>query len=56
MDTITPANLTQGWTPASWRGLPARQMPNYPDEAKLAAMEARLAGFPPWCSPARQGG
>jgi 3-deoxy-7-phosphoheptulonate synthase len=47
MDTITPAHLTGGWTPASWRACPIRQVPSYPDEAKLAAMEARLTRFPP---------
>ena len=47
MDTITPAHLTPGWTPASWRNCPIRQVPSYPDEAKLAAMEARLTRFPP---------
>ncbi len=47
MDTITPAQLTPGWTPASWRNCPIRQVPSYPDEAKLAAMEARLTRFPP---------
>jgi 3-deoxy-7-phosphoheptulonate synthase len=47
MDTITPAHLNPGWTPASWRNCPIRQVPSYPDEAKLAAMEARLTRFPP---------
>jgi 3-deoxy-7-phosphoheptulonate synthase len=47
MDTITPAHLTSGWTPDSWRACPIRQVPSYPDEAKLAAMEARLSRFPP---------
>lgn len=46
MDTITPATLS-GWTPQSWRNCPIRQVPSYPDPAKLAAMEARLAKFPP---------
>ncbi|EKM98830.1 MULTISPECIES: class II 3-deoxy-7-phosphoheptulonate synthase [unclassified Acidocella] len=46
MDTITPATLS-GWTPQSWRTCPIRQVPSYPDPAKLAAMEARLAKFPP---------
>jgi 3-deoxy-7-phosphoheptulonate synthase len=48
MDTITPArSLTGGWTPASWRDCPIRQVPSYPDADKLAAMEARLTRFPP---------
>jgi 3-deoxy-7-phosphoheptulonate synthase len=48
MDTLTPArHLTDGWTPASWRDCPIKQVPSYPDGAKLASMEARLARFPP---------
>ena len=35
------------WTPASWRGLPIRQMPVYPDQAALEAAERTLRGFPP---------
>jgi 3-deoxy-7-phosphoheptulonate synthase len=35
------------WSPASWRGLIASQAPEYPDEAALAAAEARLSGMPP---------
>jgi len=35
------------WTPDSWRRLPARQMPAYPDAAGLAAVEKKLAGYPP---------
>jgi 3-deoxy-7-phosphoheptulonate synthase len=35
------------WTPASWRNRPAKQMPSYPDAAALAAVEARLATYPP---------
>ncbi|MDR3505041.1 MAG: 3-deoxy-7-phosphoheptulonate synthase class II [Acidocella sp.] len=47
MDTITPAPLANGWTPHSWRNCPIRQVPSYPDQARLAAMEARLAKYPP---------
>jgi 3-deoxy-7-phosphoheptulonate synthase len=48
MDTLTPANLlNSGWTPDSWRACPIRQVPSYPDTAKLASMEARLSRFPP---------
>jgi 3-deoxy-7-phosphoheptulonate synthase len=46
MDTLTPA-IKPGWTPASWRACPIRQVPAYPDAAKLEAMEARLTRFPP---------
>jgi 3-deoxy-7-phosphoheptulonate synthase len=39
--------MTEAWTPDSWRSKPAKQMPAYPDEAKLQAAEARLAKLPP---------
>ena len=39
--------MKNGWTPASWRSKPIEQAPFYPDAAKLAAVEAQLAGFPP---------
>ena len=32
------------WSPASWRMLPAAQMPAYPDPAALAAVERQLGG------------
>jgi 3-deoxy-7-phosphoheptulonate synthase len=35
------------WQPASWRAMPIRQVPDYPDPEHLAAVEARLARFPP---------
>jgi 3-deoxy-7-phosphoheptulonate synthase len=35
------------WTPDSWRQKPIEQAPKYPDAARLAAVEAQLAGFPP---------
>jgi len=41
--TASPAR----WTPDSWRNCPIRQVPSYPDEAKLAEMERRLSRFPP---------
>ncbi len=34
------------WTPDTWRTRPARQLPAYPDPARLAAMEAKLRGYP----------
>jgi len=37
----------QNWTPDSWRGKTAKQMPTYADPAKLQAAEARLAKLPP---------
>ena len=35
------------WTPDSWRARPARQMPTYPDPSVLAAVEKKLASYPP---------
>lgn len=36
-----------GWFPASWRGLPARQMPSYGDPAAVRSVEGRLSGAAP---------
>ena len=37
MDTTTPVRTgNEDWTPDSWRNCPIRQVPSYPDEAKLA--------------------
>ncbi|MEZ5937057.1 MAG: 3-deoxy-7-phosphoheptulonate synthase class II [Hyphomonadaceae bacterium] len=43
------SRMTPGaWTPSSWRAKPAKHIPeDYPDTAKLAAVEAQLATFPP---------
>lgn len=35
------------WTIDSWRALPIRQMPSYPDPAKLEAVETKLRSYPP---------
>ena len=35
------------WTPDSWRSRPIRQMPAYPDAARLAAVEDKLRRYPP---------
>ncbi|RKF21529.1 3-deoxy-7-phosphoheptulonate synthase class II [Alginatibacterium sediminis] len=35
------------WTPSSWRDKPVQQLPNYPDQAKLAEVEKNLANQPP---------
>ncbi len=35
------------WSPESWRALPIKQMPTYPDGDKLVAMEAKLRLYPP---------
>jgi 3-deoxy-7-phosphoheptulonate synthase len=37
----------RAWTPNSWRDMPIRQVPDYPDAARLHAMERRIASFPP---------
>ncbi|MBV9331017.1 MAG: 3-deoxy-7-phosphoheptulonate synthase class II [Alphaproteobacteria bacterium] len=37
----------QAWSPQSWRSKPARQVPDYPDEAALAEVETRLKRRPP---------
>jgi 3-deoxy-7-phosphoheptulonate synthase len=37
----------RGWTPESWRSFPIRQAPDYPDVAKLGAVESRLGKYPP---------
>src|SRR6187455_3575146 len=39
--------MSERWTPDSWRARPSLQVPQYPDAAKLAATEAKLASFPP---------
>ncbi|WP_165982881.1 class II 3-deoxy-7-phosphoheptulonate synthase [Dankookia rubra] len=36
-----------GWSPDSWRRLPARQLPDFEDAAHLSRVEARLRGYPP---------
>jgi 3-deoxy-7-phosphoheptulonate synthase len=39
--------MASTWTPASWRTKPVQQMPDYPDAAALAAVEAQLSRYPP---------
>jgi len=39
--------MTQNWSPASWRNFPIKQVPSYPDNKVLDAVEGRLADFPP---------
>jgi 3-deoxy-7-phosphoheptulonate synthase len=39
--------MTKGWTKQDWRGKPRVQMPDYPDQAALKAVEAQLAKYPP---------
>jgi 3-deoxy-7-phosphoheptulonate synthase len=39
--------MTANWSLESWRGKPARQLPDYPDKQTLAEAERQLAGYPP---------
>ena len=39
--------MSASWSPDSWRSKPILQVPEYPDNAQLADIEARLATFPP---------
>ena len=39
--------MPTNWLPESWRALPIKQMPTYPDADKLTAMEAKLRLYPP---------
>ncbi len=39
--------MTKNWTPDSWRSRPVFQVPDYPDQEKLAQVEQVLGKFPP---------
>jgi 3-deoxy-7-phosphoheptulonate synthase len=39
--------MKKTWCPAGWRGMPIRQVPEYPDAAELSRVEERLRRFPP---------
>jgi 3-deoxy-7-phosphoheptulonate synthase len=39
--------MSAKWAPDSWRVKPISQVPDYPDPAKVKAVEARLGAFPP---------
>jgi 3-deoxy-7-phosphoheptulonate synthase len=39
--------MTANWSPESWLGKPASQLPDYPDKQSLADVERQLAGYPP---------
>jgi 3-deoxy-7-phosphoheptulonate synthase len=39
--------MTANWSPQSWRERPIKQVPAYPDPARLAEMEAKLGKYPP---------
>jgi 3-deoxy-7-phosphoheptulonate synthase len=40
-------DMAERWTPDSWRNKPVVQVPEYPDNAALVAVEKQLASFPP---------
>ncbi len=39
--------MTKGWTKTDWRTKPRVQMPDYPDQTGLKAVEGQLAKYPP---------
>ncbi len=39
--------MSAKWAPESWRTKPVSQVPDYPDAAKLKAVEEKLRAFPP---------
>ena len=39
--------MAKTWSPDTWRSKPIIQVPDYPDQAALEAVEAQLATFPP---------
>jgi len=39
--------MATAWTKSDWRAKPRVQMPDYPDQAALAATEAKLSQYPP---------
>ena len=39
--------MAEAWSRRGWREKTAQQMPDYPDPAKLLAVEDRLSGYPP---------
>jgi len=39
--------MTKAWTKSDWRAKPRVQMPDYPDQAVLQAVEGKLAKYPP---------
>lgn len=39
--------MSKVWSPDSWRSMPIRQVPTYPDDAKLNSVEGELRNLPP---------
>src|SRR5215207_9083239 len=46
-DIRAERSMSEKWTPSTWRSKPIMQVPDYPDLAALAAVETRLATYPP---------
>src|SRR3982751_529578 len=44
---LSRSSSAADWTPTSWRGKTAQQMPVYPDADAVAGAEARLRRYPP---------
>ena len=44
---LHPVDPADAWSPVSWRGRPALQMPHYPDAVALEAALAELRRLPP---------
>ncbi len=45
--SLRPVSLPTDWTPASWRGRTALQLPTYPDAQALAVVQDELRALPP---------
>ncbi len=39
--------MTKVWSPKSWRDLPIKQVPDYPDSSALVSVEEQLSAYPP---------
>ena len=39
--------MSKSWSIDSWRNLPVKQMPTYPDAEALKAVEQELGSYPP---------
>ena len=39
--------MSKSWSIDSWRNLPVKQMPTYPDAQALKAVEQELGSYPP---------
>ncbi len=44
---LTTRKSASGWEKRAWRNYPRVQMPDYPDQSALNAVEAQLAKYPP---------